>query len=372
MLCSVLSSYLSDTPRNGRLSDRQRFNNAVSEIEACDHDGSIPNVLYKGAKDIFNHALDKAYEQIRHEQYAACRYRDLPVTVQKFADLFGIVYLHAVPGLIKRAEKLKMDGQEHHPFRTQMLILLYDVKVLAEIMTDLKDKVVKRQPKPVEEQKVGYHPPKVSTKAEAKVVALLEEVTTKSYEDLKIRLMHHFHNGHRLFLEALADDAKLTPYDYFVKNRQYTPDHTLANVIEKVRDYNASSRTYVSMSMDLVAVTFGNIAIKTADEIRTHFVHKNFRKIASIIEGKGDTYLNGTAVESTVDLNGLEGTFYFTFSDESCFTVVNKVVLSYSVYGKPFNRFPLTFHDVRLPGNKKMARPSEERMNKVFLNKEMK
>jgi hypothetical protein len=45
------------------------------------------------------------------------------------------------------------------------------------------------------------------------------------------------------------------------------------------------------------------------------------------------------------------------------------VVWSHSVYGKQFMRFPLTFHSPIMPNGTVMPRPSEERMNTVFVEK---
>lgn len=70
-------------------------------------------------------------------------------------------------------------------------------------------------------------------------------------------------------------------------------------------------------------------------------------------------------------MNSLRGTLRFFFTDGSSFVVQNSVVWSHSIYGKAFNRFPLTFHDVIMPDGSKMPRPSEERMNTVFVGKQL-
>jgi hypothetical protein len=68
-------------------------------------------------------------------------------------------------------------------------------------------------------------------------------------------------------------------------------------------------------------------------------------------------------------MHGLTGTLVFTFHDGSRFTVVNQVVFVVNDRGTAFNRFPLTFHDVIMPNGKPMGRPSEERMNTIFVGK---
>jgi hypothetical protein len=353
MLCPILSGYLSDVSIIGRKSKRQAFNDMVWEVQCCFDDGSVSNVVYNFAKVVFNNAIDDAYLAIRDEHVSG-QYRSLPVTVQKFADMFNIIYLHSVPSLIKRAEKIKM---EEHPFRMQMLAFLHDALPLANIMEYLKGKVVKRQPKPVEEQKIGYRPPVVSTEAEKMVVALLEWVTETAYTKLVVAITDHMHTELRAFVEAVKGDAKLTSYDFFIKNRKRFPDHLMYEMADKVVGLT---------DISLIAVVFWGKATAIADEYRTNFVHKNFRKIASIIEAKGG-YSDAKVLDHTADLIGLSGTFMFKFADGSSFATVNKVVYSVSILGTPFNRFPLTFHDVVMPDGTKMGQPSQERMNTIFV-----
>ena len=217
--------------------------------------------------------------------------------------------------------------------------------------------MAKRQPKPVEEQKIGYHPPVVSTEAEKMVVALLEGVTETAYTKLVAAITDHMHTELRAFVEAVKDDAKLTSYDFFIKNRKRFPNHLMYEMADKVVGLT---------DISLIAVVFWGKATAIANEYRTNFVHKNFRKIASIIEAKGG-YSDAKVLDHTVDLTGLSGTFMFKFADGSSFTTVNKVVYSVSILGTPFNRFPLTFHEVVMPDGTKMGQPSQERMNTVFV-----
>jgi hypothetical protein len=370
----ILTSYLSDVPMQGRQrmkSDRQVFLDVVVSVSTHFANGSIPNVDYKGAKDLINRHLDKAEHAIR-AKHVHGNYQKLPEPVRKFHDLFGIVYLHTVRGLIKRGEAIK--GCETHPYRVEMLALLRDVAPLADMMATLKGDathptmIVKRVVKPVEEREKGYQPPKVNSEAEKQVVALLEQVTERSYENLKAQLNAHYHNGLKTFLEAQAEDAKLSPYDFFVGQRRYFADYDLYTVVEKVRGEYQSSNKYVAQDAKAVARIFLKQATEVADEFRMAFVHKNFAKIASIVDGKKVAY-KGVARSHTVSLTGLEGTFDFTFKDGSSFTVVNKVVQARSVNGKLFHRWPLTFHEVVLPNGERMGKPSQERMNTVFLGK---
>jgi hypothetical protein len=103
-----------------------------------------------------------------------------------------------------------------------------------------------------------------------------------------------------------------------------------------------------------------------AARIREDFVYKNLEKIASIVEAKGN-YNTGKVISREINLAGLTGTLSFDFKDGSSFVVQNSVVWVENSYGTQFNRFPLTFHNVMMAGGKKMGRPSEQRMNEVFV-----
>lgn len=107
-------------------------------------------------------------------------------------------------------------------------------------------------------------------------------------------------------------------------------------------------------------------ATKMAELVRESFVAKNLKKLDSIVERKGDLK-EAVIVSGDLSTSGLEGTLRFTFKDGSAFTCRNSVVFAYSVHGTPFNRFPLTFHNVTLADGTKMKSPSEEKMNTEFL-----
>lgn len=365
MLYPIISGHLSGDAKPGRKSMRQMFQEIAIQVEHYFVQGRIPNTVFVDAKFTLNDALDNAYEVIR-QTYVSGRYQSLSEPMRKFTDQFGIIYLHMVPGLLNRSKKLNMGG-EVHPYHTEMIALLEEVAPLSEKMGVLKTATIKRTPKPIEEKVVGYYPPKVSTEAEKKVVALLDGVTQASYEVFHTQLVAHFRHGLEMFLKAQKIETKLTPYEFFIKKNSIRPNYLLASVLENVRVSGA--RSYVAVDEVHVALTFANEATKIADEARTFFVHKNFRKIASIIDGKKMPF-EGCELQSSISLTGLEGVFFFTFDDGSQFKVVNKVVYCHSRHGKPYQRFPLTFHAVLLSEathHQKMGRPSEERMNTVFL-----
>ena len=87
-------------------------------------------------------------------------------------------------------------------------------------------------------------------------------------------------------------------------------------------------------------------------------VYKMKMKLSEIVGGRG--------IGVNVDGNHNRNTMSFDFEDGSKFTVKNGIVLSYSVYGKPFYRYPTTFHNVILPNGDKLSKPSEAKIKKEF------
>jgi hypothetical protein len=107
------------------------------------------------------------------------------------------------------------------------------------------------------------------------------------------------------------------------------------------------------------------MANQHAEAVRGTFVYKNTRKVAAIVDAKGN--LKRTDVLNIrVSAGGLDGTLRFHFDDGSAFSAKKSVVWSTSSRGRAFLRFPLTFHDVTMPDGTPMKSPSEERMNLVF------
>ena len=346
---NIIAGYQNDIPSHRGISRRAVFVNTVSEIAAYFDDGSIPNQKYIEAKETFNRVLADA-ERIISGKYS---FWNESQSVRDFQSMFGCIYIHMIPGILKKIAKIKNPECTNHPYYIEMCAMLNDWVQIVEMMLVLKDKTTKRQPKPVEEQKEGYHPPKVSNAYEQMVVTLLEDVTENDYQALKGLFRDSILRQYESFQNSLVSNPKNTPYNFFIKDNKH-PNYYMCQIIEDILK-NKNSENVIDKEVT-----------KRADEYRTSFVHKNFRKIASIIEAKGG-YKAAEKISHFVSLTGWVGTFRFYFEDGSAFTVVNKVVYSYSSRGNDFMRFPLTFHNVYLSNGVRMKSPSEEKMNKEFV-----
>jgi hypothetical protein len=167
--------------------------------------------------------------------------------------------------------------------------------------------------------------------------------------------------------ETASEHGKsISPHDYYLKRR--VPHYAPVEIVDLAITTTAKIGPQVySRKPDWQAILAAK-ATEVADNIRYDFVHKNFRKLASIIEAKGN-FARGRVISHMINLAGLTGRLQFTFEDGSSFVAQNAVVHVRNQYGTQFSRFPLTFHDVKLPGGTPMRLPSEERMNSVFLGK---
>lgn len=372
----VLSGYLSAdrTARRvikGAQTELERFQNAVACAEAAHRAGNVPNVDYKSIKGIMDGAIDTAVDAIRGKYINGGRYEQLPPAALDFYRKVDTVcpYLHTIPGRLAKAQKLATD----HPYCNDLMALLTDLIPLVNLFAALSKMVVKRTQKPAEEVVVGYTSPPVTNEYQQQVVTLLEKVTQAKYDHFKTLLIRSFQDYLDEYMTAQALSAEvLSPHKHFISGR--TKSHRNFDAYDMVtlvtEQIVVAGRTtgYKVMGGDLVVAIFTKKATETADHIRRHFVYKNFRKIASIIEAKGGCK-TAREMEHSVSLGGMRGVLHFSFPDTSHFMVVNEVVFVINSYGTRFYRFPLTFRNVIMPNGKPMGRPSEERMNTVFVGK---
>lgn len=369
---NVVASYLNDEPirfRNREYpSQRQRFILAVETATTGLAAGTIANVDYKDAKDTVNRSLEKALDAVR-DRHLGGRWRALSDEVRHFDD--QICHRGSLTSLKLAHRTGSAKLLENCPYQQEALAMLVDALPLVDLFAALKEPgiVTKRVVKPVEERVPGYHPPTVTNGYQRKVVVLLEAVTLEAYDELRSSIFSGFLSHLNIFLAAqpssveVANGKKpISPYSFFV-DRKY-PNVAAADVVSKLtRPLNTVTDLYVAR--DDANRILDKIATEMADEYRTFFVHKNFRKIASVIEAKGG-YKKAKTLDHDVSLTGMSGRFRFTFADGSRFSVTNQAVAVVNLHGTRFVRYPLTFHDVVLPHGITMSRPSEERMNEVF------
>jgi hypothetical protein len=257
----------------------------------------------------------------------------------------------------------------------------------------LKGKAVKRQPLTNEQRRAPkFTPPPSTSKAVARVRAILKEIVDRQYEALVDQFTKQYQGFVTGFIakQKEADkDPTLTGFEYRSSRRlasyysveqhstfvgrdgQTYTDQTKVTMLRIATKTDYAKGEYRVMVKANAMVLMAEEAVKKAKEIRDLFVVKNLKKFVAILEGKGDDlFASAREINGSVSLGGLRGEFEIVFTDGSSFEAKNAVVWVMNSFGTQFNRFPLTFHNVKLAGGGAMKSPSEKRMNTVFLGKE--
>jgi hypothetical protein len=344
------------------------FTMAKNSLEA----GGITNLYYKDTKDTLNRALEEAWKNYINERFLySGKYQELPSTVYEFENknLPYAPQIHTIPGYLRKVQTTPIK----HPMIDAMKAFLLEAAPLSEMYAKLKTMIVKRQPKPVEDRKAKYNAPGASKTAVGIVKKLLEEITENAYLDLTAFFEKDINRKITTYLNAqqkAREEGKyLSLYNFYGDrdSKFYNPNNyeLVSRFVESTRASSAKQEFQPKPNMEALVA---RLATDNADEVRENFIYKNLEKIDSIVEAKGN-FKSAKIIGREVELGALRGTLKFEFEDTSSFIVQNSVVWSHSVYGKQFMRFPLTFHSPIMPNGTVMPRPSEERMNTVFVEK---
>lgn len=357
-----------------------RFAKAVEILESGMKAGQMANADFVDVKSILSAIIERAWEAVRDQNdVRGPAQNDLPEKTREF--LWSVAFMNGgIAGFYrtttKRLEKAPTD-EAVQPFVQAAKAFLAEIKPIAEAFEFFKDKtkLVKRVAKSEEERAAAFAPPPVTAASAIKVRDLLESVVAEEYAALLIAITNNYKRIRDLCAQTIANAEKpFRSYRIGEKEKKLEGQgHITSHFVTDSSAHPYGAEMIPQAETDALIAT---MAKKDADHIRTQFVTKNLRKIVSIFEGKE---ANGVALKDVivigrhVAMSGLTGSFYATFEDGSGFEFTNAVVYSRSARGKWFERFPLTFHSVKMAGGVKMpARPSEENMNTVFLGKEPK
>jgi hypothetical protein len=342
----ILDSLRADT----RKRPLENFERALHQFNVGLEVGEIPNVRWNDAKQDINRALSDAFDAyVRPLTWG--KLDEAPEAVQELV-WEGAPQLHTMVSWQKRMDNFKLE----HPLATAISAFLLETKPLAEAAEKLKKAIVKRAPKPLDEQKPRYSPPRASDGAIASVRSALQSITEGSYQSLRTA----FVNIYTKELNRYLDEQRSSTTPAKVRDRATPP------IVYKCTSlHRRADGRYEFTELDDSAGIIGEVANRDAIEIRDSFIHKNLAKLASIVDAK-QNLKSVDVISHRVDLAALRGSLRLKFEDGSQFDVQNSVVWSRSINNKTFLRFPLTFHDVQLPEGIKMKQPSEEKMNTEF------
>lgn len=272
--------------------------------------------------------------------------------------------MHDLKALQKKLErqdaKLQKAGRaDEHPFYPALRAFVAEMAPLAEAGDLLKGMAVKRKIKTDEEKaaEARYVPPMVDRHAEAALRGAFEKLTDDNYVALAHQIETRLRASLDRFMEAFGEGGGEDE-----RRRIYSRDIEARTIGMRCAEGTGRSTYRLRADADQTIV---QMATEQADMMREQFVVKNMRKLASIVDGKGD-FERIEATSNNLSLSNLTGRFRLDFADGASFSIENSVVLNYSALGKPFLQFPLRFHDVCLGSGERLSMASEEWMNEKF------
>jgi len=110
------------------------------------------------------------------------------------------------------------------------------------------------------------------------------------------------------------------------------------------------------------------MAARDAVAVREEFIYKSHNKITPLLNLKPLREITRAAV--SVRRESIDSSITFLFDDESRFTVRTQIVWVFGrVNSRPFARYPMTFHDVFVSGEK-MKLPSELKVREAFMKED--
>ena len=189
----------------------------------------------------------------------------------------------------------------------------------------------------------------------------IEEELEKIGKGFEKELQENFEDYYEMIIDQYQKDAKkhgvTSTYDLYKSQSNYHLNKILSSFLDSKYDHNERGGYAYTLKSDYKKI-LKDTAKQNAKEGVEKFVYKMKMKLSVIVGGRG--------IGVNVDGNHNRNTMSFEFEDGSRFTIQNSIVLSYSIYGKPFYRYPTTFHNVILPNGKKLSNPSEAKIKKEF------
>ncbi|MCW3783000.1 hypothetical protein [Defluviimonas salinarum] len=352
---------------------RARFAKAVSDLEAGAAAGSIPNPVFTEAKSLVGRAIEEGWRRAVQDPYTWSRdYAAAETERAALQALNGYPQAHTMATFQRRAEAVP-----DTPAGRAIRAFLAEIAPLAGLVTRCKDLAVKRQPKvPEATPTERYSAPAASGTAMARVLGVLEEITRASRDALRDLIAERHTRRLDAYLAAQEENRTApqgkrlrdySPYEHTRRIGNGRSDPVLRGALEALTEsrFDHDSRQTLHQRRPDFRERIGRRADADADELCRSYIDKNLAKLDSIIERKGD-FEAIEVIGRRLDPAGMEGRLRVSFADGASFEARSSVVMSWSVHGKAFLRFPLTFHDVVLAGGAPMPAPSEERMNEVF------
>lgn len=314
--------------------------------------GAIPNVTHTELKQHFSRAIETLWEKHVSAPYFYGQ-GDQGTTPSELLDFYygDSTALHRIEATLRKVNACGIQ----HPAVDAMRQVLTEFVPVAQRLAFLKERIVRRPAKSQEEREAEQR--FVPTPAMPRVVLQMWQEVAKVTERNRQQVVEYITKEYAQRLDFFMS-ASSTLREKLVRH----PDNRAA-VQAGTAPRSAPHEDYV-LKADFKAALVA-LAEKDAAELREAFISKVVRKLAPIVEAKGNL-ASVTEVSNTIQVGRLSGMLAIAFTDGSRFVVDNNLVYSSSVRNREFMRFPLTFHDVVLTDGSRMKKPSEERMHSIF------
>ena len=328
-----------------------RYKDSVEFVQKWKRGEKIPNPKFlqiksdvSGAFRMATHKLDGANEFT----VWSAQQKDGEESFHKYS--FPSSVLH-VPGYLKRTPKQlkKIKSPRATKMIKAAIVACQPWEEIAEKLKAMKGDVVKRQIGVG--KKTNPIPAGVLSK---EIEEELEKIGKGFAKDLETNFEDHYHAIVTKYQADAKRRGSTNTHDLYRDKQNYHLNKLLNNFLES--EYKDGRYVY-NLKKDYKSI-IDKMAKQSAKEAVEGFVLKMKMKLSVIVGShKMGVDVSGSSSRNTIS---------FEFEDKSRFTVQNAIVLSYSVYGKPFYRYPTTFHNVILPNGDKLRNPSEARVKKAF------
>ncbi|KKN86206.1 hypothetical protein LCGC14_0270750 [marine sediment metagenome] len=356
------------------LRKQQQFAEAISALEAGRDAGTMPNAVYLRSKQSISRCTEYAWSELTRKPYSWNRDYIKSASEEERAKLYDIAAYPQVNNITKLGRQAEGLGDTQAGLA--MRSIMEEVRPIFEIIRTGKDIAVKKVPAPVPPTAVErYQAPTASGTAMAAILLELTEITRAARAGIASALSRQHEKTVDTFLARQHAHQQSTKTDrpvrfdifsYAKHLGQGKADAQLMDRLTVALDQSVGSKgekhyTWKAEGQKIVAQR----SAKEADLICQSYIEKNMAKLAPIIEERGD-YASMKIIGRNVDPGSMTGHLRLLFKDGARFDARSQAVMSFSVYGTPFMRYPLTFHNVQLGDGSLISRPSEKKMNEEF------
>jgi len=346
---------------------QEQFTAAIAELDAGLSAGEIANARFGRAKETVSRALDYAWSASAQKPFSWNRDYLKGCSEEERTALYeisGPPQTNTIAKMTRRGAAIG-DTEAGRAIRA----VLAEAGEVLDMVKRSKEIAVKKRPAARPQSATErYSAPAASRSAMAAVLGELQAITREARDGLAASLRERHEAILSRFMaaqEAHEGKGRFSVYDYARDIGKGRADPYIRQKLEAVLtiDRQVGRERYI-VKPDAPEI-MSRLAGEEADAICASFIEKNLVKLAPIVEGKGN-YQDMEVIGRNVYPGAMEGRLRLSFEDGASFEARSQGVLSFSQYGTPFMRYPLTFHGVRLPGGDMMECPSEKKMNEIF------